>query len=426
MNETGTQHMSVQHQLLRVLRVVWVGFALIVVWAVVRGATARYLELITVSEDAAQFVGQLTPADASQLATLGLAARQYAAYFTMAETATALIFIAMAWLIFLRRPRDWFALFVATFFCLASVVLPIGSALQRSGILDPMVLRSIQVGFSFCFVAFPFLFPDGTPVPRWSLGVIVVSLVYGVVGMAVPGLLPPAAFGAGLTADQIGPLAWLIGMFALGVAAQSYRYRSVATAIQRQQTKWIVYGLCACLGLALLGIIVVNASSIPDGRVNYMALRIAGPTLILAGAVLIPLTIGFSVLRYRLWDIDLIVRKTLIYSILTALMGLIYFGAIVLLQDLFGRLAGVEQSTLAVVISTLAIAALFRPLRRRIQEWINRRFFRKKYDAQQVLAQFALTARDETDLDALTAELAHVVQETMQPKQVSIWLRESK
>ena len=301
MNEPGTQHMSVQHQLLRVLRVVWVGLALIVVWAVVRGAAARFLELITVSEDAAQFVGQLTPADASQLATWGLAARQYAAYFTIAETATALIFIAMAWLIFLRRPRDWFALYVATFFCLASVVLPIGSALQRSGILDPMVLRSIQLGFSFCFVAFPFLFPDGTPVPRWSLGVIVVSLVYCVVGMAVPALLPPTAFGAGLTTDQVGPLVWLIGLFALGVAAQSYRYRSVATATQRQQTKWIVYGLCACLGLALLGIIVVNASSIPDGRVNYMALRIAGPTLILAGAALIPLTIGFSVLRYRLW-----------------------------------------------------------------------------------------------------------------------------
>ena len=126
-----------------------------------------------------------------------------------------------------------------------------------------------------------------------------------------------------------------------------------------------------------------------------------------------------------IWDIDVIIRKTLVYGVLTALLALVYFGGVVLLQRLVGTLTGAAQSPLAVVVSTLAIFILFAPLRGRIQDVIDRRFFRKKYDSQQVLAQFAQTARDETDLDALTTELARVVQETLQPEGVSVWLKES-
>ena len=136
-----------------------------------------------------------------------------------------------------------------------------------------------------------------------------------------------------------------------------------------------------------------------------------------------PFAIGMAVLKYRMYDVDVVIRKTLVYTVLTALLALIYFGVVIVLQGLFSRLAGVQESTLAVVVSTLAIAALFTPLRRRIQDVIDRRFYRKKYNAQQVLAQFALTARDETDLDALLAELVRVVDETLQPEHVSVWLK---
>ena len=140
----------------------------------------------------------------------------------------------------------------------------------------------------------------------------------------------------------------------------------------------------------------------------------------MAGLAL-PLALAVGILRYSLFDIDVIIRRTTSYAILTALLALVYFGSVVVLQRLLAPVTG--ESTAAVVLSTLLIAALFLPLRRRVQATIDRRFFRKKYDAEQVLARFAATARDETDLDALTAELVRVIQETMQPESVSVWLR---
>jgi hypothetical protein len=200
---------------------------------------------------------------------------------------------------------------------------------------------------------------------------------------------------------------WVI----LCLAALVVRYRR-AGRVERQQMKWLLLATAAFVAAYLPAFLVASWENETVWNVLWMA-----------AMLLIPAAIGTAILRYRLFDIDVIIRKTLVYIVLTVLLALVYFGVVILLQRLFSRLVGVEQSTLAVVISTLAIAALFTPLRRRIQDWIDRRFFRKKYDAQQVLAQFAQTARDETDLDALLAELVYVVDETLQPEHVSVWLR---
>jgi hypothetical protein len=203
---------------------------------------------------------------------------------------------------------------------------------------------------------------------------------------------------------------WVI----LCLAALVVRYRR-AGRVERQQMKWLLLATAVFVA-AYLPAFLTASWEIETSIWNV---------LWLAAMLLIPAAIGIAILRHRLFDIDVIIRKTLLYAVLTVLLALVYFGVVILLQGLFSRLAGVEDSTLAVVISTLAIAALFTPLRRRIQDAIDRRFFRKKYDAQQVLARFAQTARNETDLDALLAELTRVVDETLQPEHVSVWLKDN-
>ena len=181
------------------------------------------------------------------------------------------------------------------------------------------------------------------------------------------------------------------------------------------------------MALTILGIIpstVFTPILLSSGSAPAQVLWVELFTLLAwLGIVALPLSVGIAILRYRLWDIDIIIRKTLLYSILTGLLAMTYFGSVVILQSVFAA-AGGQRSELVIVASTLVIAALFFPLRRRVQNTIDRRFYRHKYDAARTLASFSATVRDETDLDKLMADLVTVVNETMQPKEVSVWLRQ--
>jgi hypothetical protein len=190
-----------------------------------------------------------------------------------------------------------------------------------------------------------------------------------------------------------------------------------ATEVERQQLKWLAY---AAAGFAL-GVILVLLSGVLNTPAWFDRTANA---VFLATSEGIIVAIGIAILRYRLYDIDLLINRTLVYGLLTAVLALVYFGGVTATQALFRTLTSEEQlPQLIVVASTLLIAALFTPLRRRIQSFIDRSFYRSKYDAAKTLEGFSIKLRDETDLEALSGDLVEVVRETMQPAHVSLWLR---
>jgi len=196
------------------------------------------------------------------------------------------------------------------------------------------------------------------------------------------------------------------GLLALSAVSLVLRLRQ-ATGVERQQLKWFVYAV------ALFALVFPpSVLALGDGR------------LIVALLPLVPAAAGIAILKHRLYDIDILINRTLVYGSLTALLALIYFGGVTATQAVFRALTGQEQQPqLAIVASTLVIAALFNPLRRRVQGFIDRRFYRKKYDARKTLEAFSAKLRDETDLKAVNNELVGVIAETVQPVHVALWLR---
>src|SRR5919202_6704714 len=276
-----------------------------------------------------------------------------------------------------------------------------------------------------CLILFSLLlFPDGRLPSRSWWWFAWFSLLLIIVGVIYQALAPRSVFylrgihnplgleGLPNVGEQVQTLVFTL-IFAS--AASLFVRRLRASGVERQQLKWFTY----TSSLAISGVILTYTISEALGA---LWLKWVGYVVFVVGLVGMPISMGIAILRYRLYNIDLLVNRPLVYGPLTAMLVAFYFGGIVVLQRLFVVLTG-ERSTLAVVASTLAIAALFNPLRRRIQSFIDRRFYRRKYDARRTLEAFSTKLRDETDLDALSNDLVGVVRETMQPAPVYVWLR---
>ena len=279
------------------------------------------------------------------------------------------------------------------------------------------------------------LFPDGRLLSgmwrplAWLSGTL---LVLGSVANALaPGPLPD--LGGVRNPFGLEGYAWMPGardalnlLLSLCMLASAsslvLRYRRSGGEV-REQIKWIAFA-ASVVALGVSGAVILGTFT-PDAAGGthplWVGLLEDAITLSFAG---IPIAVGFAVLKYRLYDIDVIINRTLVYGSLTALLAALYFGGVAMTQVILRALTSQrEQSQLAIVVSTLVIAALFNPLRRRIQAFIDRRFYRRKYDAAKTLEAFSARLRDETDLDALTDDLVGVVGETMQPTHVGLWLR---
>jgi hypothetical protein len=350
--------------------------------------------------------------------------------------ATPVVFAVVAALIVSRQPRNtigWLMTVVVGAFLVGE---PLENYVDHiaSSSPAPTVPVLLAVWFSnwgwllliISLLLVLLLFPTGRPpTPRWrwvgmvaiAWGALFVLMVTLSRQLTTPDLEfdnPIGLLGEGTVEFLSG--VWIVGLLALLAVcslALFVRYRR-ANDTEREQIKWLLYACAVFVVVYVGGTVGGVAGSIGLG--GYIWGILFGLSL-----VMLPAGIGIAILRYRLYEIDVVINRTLVYGSLTVMLVALYFGGIVVLQRVLVVLTG-QQSTLAVVASTLAIAALFNPLRRRIQRFIDRRFYRRKYDAAKTLAAFSSTLREETDLDTLRSDVLGVVRQTMQPEHTSLWL----
>jgi hypothetical protein len=407
-SSTATTRLSGSRLILA--RVAWGAAVTLIVVPFLVKLPAYYTFLQTICTGAPCGLGQPTLDSAQALQKLGLSVGAYAAFTLALTLVLAFLCFVVSAVIFWRRSDDWMALLVAL--AVVATVTLNGNDVYDSHSAWGVLTNVLAILGSGMYVLVLALFPDGRFVPRWTRWLL---LCWALPGMVVL-FFPDTFFGW-----PVYNLVWRAELLLLFIA-QVYRSRTASSPLQRQQTKWLLYG-GSVAAIIIVGLLVPTLLFPSLGQAGSFYRLVITPAYLVISFTL-PLSIGLAILRYRLYDVDLIIRRTLVYGTLTVLLALIYFGLVIALQSLVHILTGtVSGQPLVIVASTLAIAALFQPLRYRIQRVIDRRFYRRKYDAARTLAAFSATLRNEVDLDQLREALLAVVQETMQPSHVSLWLR---
>jgi hypothetical protein len=392
------------------VRLAWILLALFSTILVGMGAHFRYQQLIQGGTNSV-----LVEVDIPITIAAGLT--------VTAETLASFVSVLLGLLVFIRLaflpvPYDRMAMF--TSFMLVAFGVLINSTIDSI----PLTLEFWQGVYTLIgiiglllFLGFLLVFPDGKIRPRWFIFFPVLLLFWMVSWFFIPALNPDS--WSTLALSFLGG-----GLFLIGAAIQVYRFIRVSTPLQRQQTRWVAYSLVFLIVTGSLGLIAESQLAVTEAVSSEVKLMQLFAWLVSELVVIaFPAGLAVAMMRYRLWELDSLINRALVYSLLTGVLLLVYFVSVVLLQEMF-RLLTDQKGPPAVVLSTLMIAALFNPLRRNLQTTIDRRFYRNRYDAARILEQYNAGLREEVALEQLLDQLTWVVDETMHPVNISIWLKD--
>jgi len=395
------------------LRLAWFAIVVPTYALFVANVPAYFASLHRLHAPDAQLLSvQLTPADVQALQAMGLSLDFYAACMVVVSLLFQFSYGFVGVLLFWRKSDSRIVLLTS----FSLMMLPFGFAYITLQTLPPSLSWFIPTLNSLgnaSIMLCAYLIPDGRFVPRWTRWLAIVLVGY----WAAVALFPSWELGRSVLS-----LVLFCGLVLSTLLVLVYRYRYVSTPRQRQQTKWVIFGtvlaVAGNIGARLLYYVVLLP--LFPGSPLAFALEIS---LIMFALLAIPATFAIAIFSSGLWDIDMLINRALVYGTLTVSLVLMYVSCIIGLQFLLRGMLN-QNNDVAIVGSTLVIAALFQPLRHRIQQVIDRRFYRHKYNAARTLAAFSATLRNEVDLNQLREQLVEVVQETMQPTHVSLWLRD--
>lgn len=332
----------------------------------------------------------LAPDTLSALAGLGLAANAPAVYWLTLDALTMLGFAFIALLIVARRPDDWLVM-LTSLTLLGTAALYTGPPAEAR---VPLALTAVAFALAEIWqVAFVYLFPNGRIRPRW-VGLLIVPLflwrpaVWGMVYL--PNFYASVRSGENYGTLRQDPLdtAVMIVLFLIGIGSQVYRYRRAESQVQRQQTKWLVLGIIGAIAVAASYVIIVNALGLSGGSgPEALAIRVVGRTARQIALLLLPVTLAFSILRYRLWDIDILLRRTLVYVPLTAILAGLFAAVVTILQKVFVAFTG-QGSLVATLLTTIVVVAAVEPVKDALERVVAQRF--KMVDPDEKLKQFGM------------------------------------
>ncbi len=427
-------------------RMAWLVAAVLAIGLFFAALPLRFDELRTICTGAACSESQLSPDDVRALQFLHMSIVYHAAYYVALSVLFATVHVLVAVVIFSLKSDDPMALFVsfmlvtfgtATFTGTSSALgdrqsfLQIPGALVSSltGVMPDWLSRPqsvLQLPIAILSMIgqasgalFFFLFPDGRFVPRWTRWAMLLWIIWQ--GLAT--FVPDSALNSANWSPTVKGQVWvcILGVF---LFAQLYRYVRVSTPIQKQRTKWVVFGMTGALGGFFVSIVFAAIlSSLNQPTLIYRGIV---TTTVYVVMLLVPISIGAAILYSRLWDIDVVINRTLVYGTVTVMLALLYSCMVILLQRSVQSVTGQSQSEVVLAVSTLAIAALSSPLLRQVQSSVDRLFYRNKYEAARVMAEYSQRLRNDVDLDKLVNDLLVLTYKALQPSHASLWMVRKK